>query len=107
MLILFFKTAKQWSYIKLRFTTQKIEIKVSALHAPYILTKPLHNSQRLIKTNDDKSILIHLFLIENFEFERQLLGFGDGIEVLKPERLRNRMKYIIQKAFENYKDEVD
>ena len=85
---------------------RKIEIKVNALHAPYVLTKPLHNSQRLIKMNEDKSILIHLFLIENFEFERQLLGFGDGIEVLKPERLRKRMQFIIQNALTNYKEEL-
>lgn len=81
---------------------RKIEIKVNATHAPYILTKPLHNTQRLIKTNEDMSIIIHLLLTENFEFERQLLGFGDGIEILKPEKLRNKMKAIFQKAVENY-----
>lgn len=81
---------------------RKIEIKVNSTHAPYILTKPLHNTQRLIKTNEDKSIVIHLLLTENFEFERQLLGFGDGIEILKPEKLRIKMKAIFQKSVENY-----
>lgn len=81
---------------------RKIEIKVNPTHAPYVITKPLHNTQRLIKTNDDMSIIIHLLLTENFEFERQLLGFGDGIEILKPEKLRNKMKAIFQKAVENY-----
>lgn len=81
---------------------RKIEIKVNPTHAPYVITKPLHNTQRLIKTNEDMSIIIHLLLTENFEFERQLLGFGDGIEILKPEKLRNKMKAIFQKAVENY-----
>lgn len=81
---------------------RKIEIKINPTHAPYILTKPLHTTQRLIKTNEDKSIIIHLLLTENFEFERQLLGFGDGIEILKPEKLRNKMKAIFQKSVENY-----
>lgn len=83
---------------------RKIELHINAVHAPYVLTKPLHNTQRLIKTNDDNSIIIHLFLIENFEFERQILGFGDGIEVIKPEGLRRRMKTILEKSLENYKE---
>jgi predicted DNA-binding transcriptional regulator YafY len=84
---------------------RKIELHISALHAPYVLTKPFHHTQRLIKTNDDKSIIIHLYLIENFEFERQLLGFGDGIIVVKPESLRKRIKSIVIKSLENYKEE--
>ncbi|HRG17972.1 MAG TPA: WYL domain-containing protein [Flavobacterium lutivivi] len=81
---------------------RKIELKVNAIHAPYVLTKPLHHTQRLIKTNEDKSIIIHLLLVENFEFERQVLGFGDGIEVVKPEGLRKKMKDILRNALANY-----
>ncbi len=81
---------------------RKIELKVNAIHAPYVLTKPLHHTQRLIKTNEDRSIIIHLLLVENFEFERQVLGFGDGIEVVKPEGLRKKMKDILRNALANY-----
>ncbi len=81
---------------------RKIELKVNAIHAPYVLTKPLHHTQRLIKTNEDRSIIVHLLLVENFEFERQVLGFGDGIEVVKPEGLRKKMKDILRNALANY-----
>ncbi len=77
-------------------------MKVNAIHAPYVLTKPLHHTQRLIKTNEDRSIIVHLLLVENFEFERQVLGFGDGIEVVKPEGLRKKMKDILRNALANY-----
>lgn len=81
---------------------RKIELWIDAVNAPYVITKPLHNSQRLIKTNDDGSIIIHLLLIENYELERLLLGFGNGLEILKPEVLRNRIKKILEKNIEKY-----
>jgi predicted DNA-binding transcriptional regulator YafY len=81
---------------------RKIELWIDAINAPYVITKPLHNSQRLIQTNEDGSIIIHLLLIENYELERLLLGFGNGLEIIKPERLRNRFKMILEKSIEKY-----
>jgi predicted DNA-binding transcriptional regulator YafY len=79
-----------------------LELWIDAKNAPYVLTKPLHNSQRLIKENEDGSIIIHLFIIPNYELERILLGFGNGLEVLRPEIFRERMRGIIQKAYGRY-----
>lgn len=84
---------------------RRIELWIDAANAPYVLTKPLHSSQRLIKENEDKSIIIHLFVIPNYEMERLLLGFGDCIEILRPENLRNRMKKILQRAVLRYETE--
>ncbi|WP_298393452.1 WYL domain-containing protein [Flavobacterium sp.] len=81
---------------------KKIELWIDPTNAPYVLTKPMHQTQRLIKTNDDGSIIIHLFLMLNYEAERLFLGFGNGLEVLKPEGLRNRMKNIIEKSLKRY-----
>jgi len=84
---------------------RKIELWVDADNAPYILTKPLHHTQRLITENKDKSIIIHLLIVPNYEMERLLLGFGCGIEILKPENLRNRMKKNLEKALAKYEIE--
>lgn len=84
---------------------RKIELWIDKIHAPYVITKPLHSSQRLIETYEDGSVKIHLFLIENYELERLLLGFGDGLEVLEPPRIRNRLKAILQKSLEKYQEE--
>ena len=81
---------------------RRLELWIDATNAPYVLTKPLHNSQRLIKQNEDGSVIIHLFVIPNYELERVLLGFGYGLEVLRPETFRERMKKNIQKAFARY-----
>lgn len=82
---------------------RKIELWIDAVNAPYVITKPLHNTQRLIKENEDGSIIVHLFLSPNYEMERILFGFGDGIEVISPENLRDRMKKILTKALERYR----
>jgi predicted DNA-binding transcriptional regulator YafY len=66
------------------------------------LTKPLHHTQRLIQENEDKSVIVHLFIVPNYEMERLLLGFGCGIEILRPESLRKRMKNTLQKALAKY-----
>ena len=39
-------------------------------------------------------------------FERLLLGFGAGLEVLKPERLRNRMKSILEHSYHLYQKDT-
>lgn len=79
-----------------------IEIWIDAVTAPYILTKPFHHSQKLKKENEDGSIIITLELKVNYEIERLLLGFGNGVEVLKPDNLRQRMQYVLRNALDNY-----
>ena len=81
---------------------RRIELWIDASNAPYVLTKPLHPSQRLITENEDGSVIVHLFIMPNYEMERLLLGFGDSIEILRPENLRNRMKKILERAISRY-----
>ncbi|HEU4497539.1 MAG TPA: WYL domain-containing protein, partial [Flavobacterium sp.] len=84
----------------------KIELWIDAINAPYVLTKPLHHTQKLIQENEDKSIVVDLCVAPNYELERLLLGFGCGMEVLKPESLRNRIKKILQQALDKYENEA-
>jgi predicted DNA-binding transcriptional regulator YafY len=80
----------------------EIEMKVDKFNAPYILTKPVHSSQRLIEKHADGSITLYLRVHHNFEIERLILGFGESIEILKPLKLRNRIKSKLQWALNNY-----
>lgn len=84
---------------------RRIELWIDASNAPYVITKPFHSSQRIIKENEDGSIIVHLFVIPNYEMERLLLGFGNCLEILRPEGLRNRMKKTLQKAISRYEIE--
>lgn len=80
----------------------EIEIKVSKKQAPYILTKPIHHTQQTIKTYADGSVILKLFLVNNFEFRSQLLSYGCDIEVIKPESLRKELAEIFSTAVKCY-----
>jgi predicted DNA-binding transcriptional regulator YafY len=82
----------------------KVVFKVDHSNAPYIETKPIHESQQCILREDD-GITFQLYIKINFELERLLLGFGNTLTVIKPNRLKNRIKDIHRKAFENYFEE--
>lgn len=81
---------------------RKIELWIDKENAPYVLTKPFHTSQKLEKENEDGSINITLKLKTNYEIERLLLGFGDGLEVISPNGLRLRIKDKLRKALLKY-----
>jgi predicted DNA-binding transcriptional regulator YafY len=73
---------------------------------PYILTKPLHPSQEIEEERTDGTVF-SLKVIWNFELERELLGFGEAIEVLLPHRLRDMMQKRLQKAMNHYLTEKE
>ncbi len=76
-----------------------ILLKVDKYNAPYVLTKPFHNSQKLHEKYDDGSIKISLKVHHNFEIERVLLGFADSIEILEPISLRIHLKNKFESAY--------
>jgi len=79
-----------------------VKLWVHKLHAPYVITKPLHHSQRTVMVNDDESIIITFVVKLNFELERTILGFGEAMEVLKPDRLRKRIEKRLHLASNFY-----
>jgi predicted DNA-binding transcriptional regulator YafY len=74
--------------------------------APYVLTKPLHHSQKVVETLPN-GVIISLHVQLNFELEREILGFGDRIKVLAPERLKRRIKDTLEHALDNYQNEFN
>lgn len=69
--------------------------------APYIRTKPIHHSQQ------EEAVLPHgvlfsLFVQLNFELERELLGFGNKVKVIAPERLKRNIREILADALDAY-----
>jgi len=79
---------------------QTIVFKIDNDNAPYVITKPLHPSQKLLKEDND-GIFFSIEVIWNFELERELLGFGEKLEILAPKRLvgkiQSRLKNTLQK----------
>ncbi len=64
---------------------------VDARNAPYVETKPLHSSQAVIERRADGGIVVRIRVRPNYELERDILGFGETMQVLAPEALRTRL----------------
>jgi predicted DNA-binding transcriptional regulator YafY len=74
--------------------------------APYILTKPIHHSQQVVE-NSPTGVTVALNVQLNFELEREILGFGDRIKVVAPEKLRRRIKDTLEHALDLYQYEFN
>ena len=79
-----------------------IKLWIDRYNAPYVITKPMHHSQLIEKENEDGSIEINIKVKINFELERLILGFGEAIKVIQPERLRKRIAKKLEKAVRYY-----
>lgn len=80
----------------------KVTLWVSASSWPYVKTKPLHGTQRIIEENEDGAT-ISIDVILNYELEQLILSYGEAVKVLSPESLRDKMKQRVEKLMENYK----
>ena len=70
---------------------------------PYIETKPLHKSQFVVQRNEDGSAIFQMEVVLNYELEKDLLGFGEGVKVLAPRQLVHNMSKRLRQAAENYR----
>ena len=84
----------------------QVELFVYNSSAPYVLTKPIHHSQELVE-RQKKGVIIRLTVKHNFELEREILGFGETMIVLKPKRLRNRIEKRIREALDQYQSKQE
>ena len=82
---------------------EKVELLVSKEQAPYLITKPLHASQRVYK-DEDGSVRITIDVIPNYELEKLLLSFGETIEVLNPEDLKTNLYQRLKLASNKYEN---
>ncbi len=79
----------------------KVVLQVDKTMAPYVITKPLHQSQTILKDDQD-GIIIRIDVVLNFELEREILGFGENMKVLGPRLLMNRISKRIASSKKNY-----
>jgi len=78
----------------------RIEIEVSVGAAPYLLSKPLHGSQKTVQRAP--RLIISIEVIPNPELESLLLSFGERIVVRHPESLRARLNERLTATLKSY-----
>ena len=81
---------------------EKVRFWASPLEAPYIKTKPIHNSQKVIESNRDGSAIFEIDVIVNRELVRLIFGYAEGLKVLSPRKLQNMIKKHFRLGLENY-----
>jgi hypothetical protein len=67
-----------------------IVLKADKIASKYILSQPFHSSQRIIKEGKNRTSF-ELKIVNSEEFVRSILSYGNGIEIIEPESLRNEM----------------
>lgn len=68
---------------------QEIVLKFAPEVAPYILTKPLHPSQK--HKDDPGGLEVKIKAIPNYELERLVLSFGEQVQVISPQDFKERI----------------
>lgn len=77
--------------------TERVVLKFDEKRFPYIASKPLHSSQHVISEEEH---ILYINVRPNKELEATIFSFGNQVEVLEPEWLRQQ---IAEKIAENYK----
>lgn len=83
-------------------TVQTIELKIKAELVPYIISKPIHKNQEIIKNYSNGDILLKMDLIVNYELKSLILSYGSGIIVKKPNTVKEEMLKEIENIRNNY-----
>lgn len=80
---------------------EKVVLRVANASYPYIKTKPIHGSQKVI-SKDDEFTMIQLELIPNYELEQIILYYAEAITVISPITLKNKILKHLKLLSENY-----
>lgn len=70
--------------------------------APYIETKPIHRSQFVVERREDESVVFQLDVVPNFELERALLEYAEGVKVLSPQHFVSQITRRLNQAAKTY-----
>jgi predicted DNA-binding transcriptional regulator YafY len=81
---------------------EEVILSFKPLKGKYIESQRLHDSQELIKSNNDE-YRIRLKVQITYDFIMEVISHGNEVKVIKPVRLRNEVKSKLQEALEQYK----
>ena len=85
---------------------EDILIKVYKASISFVLTKPIHLSQRIMEKNDEYAV-ISINVKPNYELDSKILSFGSNMEVLSPEAYRIHLSEKIQTMNQRYLNDAE
>ncbi|MGB0932081.1 MAG: WYL domain-containing protein, partial [Chitinophagales bacterium] len=81
---------------------EKVRLQFQYLQFKYFQSKPFHKYEK-IKENPDKTVEIEMELRPNYELTRKIVSMGNGVKVLQPASLVEKVKEYLQDALAQYK----
>jgi predicted DNA-binding transcriptional regulator YafY len=84
---------------------ERVLLRFSNLEANYIISLPMHSSQKVLQ-NTTSGVEIELFVVLNHELEREILAYGEAVEVLEPLVLRERIRERVRATHKIYKNRI-
>lgn len=85
--------------------SRDVQFWATAEQSKYIITKPLHHSQKIVSRNSDGSCIFSISVVLNFELYSMLLSYGSGVKVLSPRVAVHYMNEKIKEMAKHYDDE--
>jgi len=79
---------------------QEIVLKFAPSVAPYVITKPIHPSQK--HRNDATGLEVRIRVVPNYELEKKILSFGEAVQVISPKEVREGVFKRLKKASQQY-----
>jgi len=79
-----------------------IELLFTPALAPYILSKPLHHSQKILNKMNDGSLSVQIKVMINPELIKMLLSYGRDVKVISPQALVHEIYTIIEQLTAKY-----
>ena len=87
-------------------TPRKIKFWADAEQSNYIITKPIHRSQKLISKNqEDGSCIFKIEVVVNYEMYSVFMSYGPGIKIISPKFVAKNLEGKFKKAFQQYLDD--
>lgn len=80
---------------------QEIILSFKPFQGKYIKSLPFHESQEILKDNEDE-LLIRLTLFVTHDFFMEILSYGENVKVIKPDNLISDLKTSYQNALNRY-----
>lgn len=80
-----------------KIESQLITIKLlfSPSQAPYVITKPIHPTQKI--KNTESGLEVWIEVVPNYELEKLILSFGESVKVISPDMFKKIILERIEK----------
>jgi predicted DNA-binding transcriptional regulator YafY len=81
---------------------EKIQLSFHSSQKPYVVSLPLHHSQKEINIENSLTFDVELLIHPNFEFRQQILQYGSLVKLVEPKWLAQEIKEELRNGFEGY-----